>query len=89
MLSLVYSYKVYNNCNLDIINIVKIIILFRQRHRREVACAYGFAFAFTLGAIIANFVPDDTLDKCSHGRPRFGENKCFYSGKKYLFSIIN
>ena len=59
---------------------------FRTRHVTEVVCAYVLAFLFTLGAIIANFVSYDTLEKCDHVRPRFGENKCFYSGKKFFDS---
>jgi len=53
----------------------------KKRNIQEVAFAYGIAFVLTIAALIANFLPIDTLDKCDHFRPRFGENKCFYSDR--------
>ena len=53
---------------------------FRTRHIQEVVSVYALTAVLTIAPLIANFVSEDTLDKCDVWRPRFGENKCFYSG---------
>ena len=57
------------------------IYVYRKRNIQEVACSYVIAGVLTIIALIANFLPTDALTKCDHIRPRFGENKCFYSGE--------
>ena len=57
------------------------LLFLRTRYITEVAAAYTIAFILSLGATIANFLPTSVLDECDFWRPRFGENKCFYSGK--------
>ena len=57
------------------------LLFLRTRYITEVAAAYTIAFILSLGATIANFLPTSVLDDCDFWRPRFGENKCFYSGK--------
>ena len=56
-------------------------LFFRSRYIAEVTSAYAIAFILSLGATIANFLPTSVLLECDFLRPRFGENKCFYSGK--------
>ena len=67
-----------------------VFLLFRTRHIQEVVSAYAVAAVLTIAPLIANFVSEDTLKKCDVWRPRFGENKCFYSGTiKKVFEKIS
>ena len=67
-----------------------VFLLFRTRHIQEVVSAYAITAILTIAPLIANFVSEDTLDKCDVWRPRFGENKCFYSGMiKKIFEKIS
>ena len=68
---------------IQINNTIKYVISFflRTRYITEVTSAYAIAFILSLCATIANFLPTSVLDECDFWRPRFGENKCFYSGK--------
>ena len=62
-------------------------LFFRSRYIAEVTSAYAIAFILSLGATIANFLPTSVLLECDFLRPRFGENKCFYSGKFSWISL--
>ena len=55
-------------------------ICFRKRHMQEVVSVYVITAFSTMLPIIFNYLSYETYDKCGNWRPRFGENKCFYSG---------
>merc|ERR1712126_70600 len=53
----------------------------RKRHIQEVVSVYVITAISTMLPIIFNYLSYETYDKCGNWRPRFGENKCFYSDR--------
>ena len=48
-----------------------------RRYRFEIIGGYGFPLIISLLTVIVEFA----AERCSHFRPRFGEEHCFFAGK--------
>jgi len=53
----------------------------RKRHIQEVVSVHAITIFLTILPVTFNYMSYETYDKCSNWRPRFGENKCFYSDR--------
>ena len=55
-----------------------------RRYRFEIIGGYGFPLIISLLTVIVEFA----AERCSHFRPRFGEEHCFFAGKVHFLKLF-